>query len=235
METTVKQRLIAFIKYKKLSQKKFEQMVGVSNGYVNNIGRSIGTDKLEKIREVFPDLNTHWLINGGEGMLKKQSDVYELQDDGTGIVEDAVTFHPMVRETTKEWHRAPIIPATIVKQPKVNIRQYVKTNQADLEMFNVAVKDMSISMWHRMTDTSMYPRYYEGDYVAMLVVDKSVSVVPGNIYGVDTINYGFLVRILYPAEGGYIARAINRDEYPDFLIPQSEILGVFRKMMQVRF
>ena len=42
METSVKQRLIEFIKYKDLSQRKFEQLVGLSNGFVNNISKGIG-------------------------------------------------------------------------------------------------------------------------------------------------------------------------------------------------
>jgi hypothetical protein len=42
MEHTVKERLIQFIKYKGLSQRKFEIEVGLSNGYINNIMNGIG-------------------------------------------------------------------------------------------------------------------------------------------------------------------------------------------------
>lgn len=35
MEQTVKERLIQFIKYKGLSQRKFEIEVGLSNGYIH--------------------------------------------------------------------------------------------------------------------------------------------------------------------------------------------------------
>lgn len=64
METTVKQRLIYFIKSKGFSQGRFEKEVGLSNGFVNNISKGIGADKLQRILRSFPDLNQSWLLNG---------------------------------------------------------------------------------------------------------------------------------------------------------------------------
>lgn len=76
MEGTVKERLIRFIKSKGLSQKKFEQVVGLSNGYVNNISRSIGADKMQSILCAFPELNQTWLLTGeGEMLIKKSVDI----------------------------------------------------------------------------------------------------------------------------------------------------------------
>lgn len=69
METTVKERLTKFIKYKGLSQKKFEEVVGLSNGYVNNIRRSITIEKLQKIALCFPELNKTWILTGEGTML----------------------------------------------------------------------------------------------------------------------------------------------------------------------
>lgn len=78
METTVKQRLINFIKYKELSQKRFEGMIGAGNGYVKNISRGIGADKQKRIKEVFPELNMAWLLLGEGNMLVE---VVEHDDD----------------------------------------------------------------------------------------------------------------------------------------------------------
>ena len=59
---TVKERLILFIKHLGISQRAFEQSVGLSNGYVNNIRKSIQPDKVQKIAQKYPDLNTGWLM-----------------------------------------------------------------------------------------------------------------------------------------------------------------------------
>ena len=69
METTVKQRLIEFLKYMKIGQSKFEKRIGAGNGFVNNIVKSIGTEKLQSIKREFPELNTEWLLYVAGEML----------------------------------------------------------------------------------------------------------------------------------------------------------------------
>lgn len=72
MEETVKQRLIKFIKFKSLSQAKFEKAIGVSNGFVNNISKSIGVEKAQRISNIYPELNIGWLLTGEGEMLKEE-------------------------------------------------------------------------------------------------------------------------------------------------------------------
>ncbi len=69
MQETVKQRLISFLSYKGLSQKKFEDAVGLSNGYINNLKESPSSVKVQKIFNTFPDLNKDWLLTGEGEML----------------------------------------------------------------------------------------------------------------------------------------------------------------------
>lgn len=68
---TVKERIIQFIKYKQISKTSFEKQVGLSNGFVNNIRISIQPKTLLKISEIFPDLNTSWLLTGNGSMLNE--------------------------------------------------------------------------------------------------------------------------------------------------------------------
>lgn len=70
MEQTVKQRLILFLKERKLSQREFSERVGLSSGYVNAIRNSIQPKTIHKIALRFPDLNTGWLLTGEGEMLK---------------------------------------------------------------------------------------------------------------------------------------------------------------------
>lgn len=71
---SVKQRLIDFISYKKISIRAFEKAVGLSNGYVNNISVSIKYEKMQMISLRFPELNPIWLMMGEGEMLKKSDE-----------------------------------------------------------------------------------------------------------------------------------------------------------------
>ena len=67
---TVKERLKEFIDFKKISDRAFCASIGgVSFNYVNSIRKSIQPDKLKRITDVYPELNTRWLMTGDGEML----------------------------------------------------------------------------------------------------------------------------------------------------------------------
>ncbi|WP_392448036.1 helix-turn-helix transcriptional regulator [Capnocytophaga canis] len=69
METSVKERVKDFLAHLKIGQNKFEEKVGFSNGYINNV-KSLGSDKLNMIATEYPQLNLEWLITGRGRMIK---------------------------------------------------------------------------------------------------------------------------------------------------------------------
>lgn len=71
---TIKQRLVSFLAYKGIGQTKFEEICGLSRGYVAKIGVSIGADKVLQICSAFPDLSRDWLLAGEGSMLKDTQD-----------------------------------------------------------------------------------------------------------------------------------------------------------------
>lgn len=70
--SNVKERLSQFIKFKNMSVVEFERLIGVSNGYVSSISKSIQPDKLEIISDTNPDLSIEWLLIGRGSMLKSE-------------------------------------------------------------------------------------------------------------------------------------------------------------------
>jgi len=73
METTVKERLIFFLSYKKIGQNRFEKESGISNGYISHLKSSIGSDVLTKIINTYNDLNIVWLLTGNGEMLNVET------------------------------------------------------------------------------------------------------------------------------------------------------------------
>lgn len=84
----VKDRLVEFLKFEKISQKKFADKVGVSTGFVNAIRVSISPSTLSKIQSCYPKLNIEWLITGEGDMLKPQPEVVTEADDSSSQCND---------------------------------------------------------------------------------------------------------------------------------------------------
>ena len=69
---TVKERVVEYICYKKISKSDFCRAIGVSVAFVSSIRTSIQPDKIKSIALNFPDLNTGWLMTGEGEMLKDE-------------------------------------------------------------------------------------------------------------------------------------------------------------------
>lgn len=90
---TVKDRIITYIKHTGISQKKFEETVGISNGYVNNVKASPSSTVLQKIFGAYPELNKDWLLTGEGPMLTSDlsGSGNVVGGVGGGAVEDMAT------------------------------------------------------------------------------------------------------------------------------------------------
>ena len=86
METTVKERLIKYLKIKKVGQNKFERLAGISNGYISHLKSSPSTEILMKILDAAPDLNQAWLLTGeGEMLLPRTCSTTTINDQHTSV------------------------------------------------------------------------------------------------------------------------------------------------------
>lgn len=69
MENPTKQRLTQFIEKKRISQRQFERLVGVSSGYFTHLRDAPKELVLQRIFNSFPDLSRDWLLTGEGDML----------------------------------------------------------------------------------------------------------------------------------------------------------------------
>lgn len=69
----IKDRLLLFINYKKISVARFEKVSGLSNGYVKNFKGNFSAPKLEGVLRAFPDLSRTWLLSGDGDMIVNNS------------------------------------------------------------------------------------------------------------------------------------------------------------------
>lgn len=68
----IKERLLQVAKSQDLSIRAFEEKCGLGRGNISNMGEasSIGSDKLTKIIDTFPEIDLYWLLLGVGDMLR---------------------------------------------------------------------------------------------------------------------------------------------------------------------
>lgn len=208
----VKERLIEFIKYKGLSLSKFEKYVGLSNGYVYNISKGIGSDKLQRILAKFPELNQDWIISGEGEMLKSAPEIASAQ--GESMKEYETWLLPM------DSHGGSLsgIPAdgTLLQ----NCERVISP---------IKGVDFAISVY----GDSMSPEYPSGSRVLIKRINPESFIEWGRTYVLDTCNGVLIKEVLHCQREGYITcHSINRDpKYADFDIPMSDVYGMYRVLM----
>lgn len=210
MKHAIKERIIQFIKYKGISKNAFENACSMSKRYISNLKGTPGARIIKNIHDAFPELNTSWLITGTGEMLSESTETQE-----------AVLL---------DENRAPILPTLVAGRPNVDILEFVHNNVENLELSRIIVLDTPIDLWHMIRDDALSPTLKIGDKIALLAYDRGKeNPIPGKIYAVDTTSNGLVIRKLIPEENvGYIAKSLNEEKYPDFVIKEDEIIRIFR-------
>lgn len=250
MEKTVKERLISFIKYKGISQGVFERMCGMSNGYINNMRKGLGVEKLQNMLSVFPDLNREWLLYGEGSMLNapspspgiSQHNVHgsnNYVDMGSSV--GGMAFCPQCgrsepfAEAEDAPVAAPIVPTQLTTAPDTDVLEAIENADGGLEFSPIIAQGVDIKMWHRVKDMAMSPKYEPGDLLAIWPYEQGKErPIPGKPYVINTVSNGMIVRKLFPCAEGYIARAINAEDFPEFLIEKEEVVRIFRIIIAAR-
>lgn len=196
---TVKERLVAFIKEKGLSQSRFEKSVGLSNGFVNNISKGIGADKLQKILCVYPDLSTKWLLTG-EGEMIKINEIKSSVDE-------------------RNKNTRPRIPYDSAAGTLTETIEGVTEYQCEEVPVISAFPHYDFTI--RVVGRSMEPEYFAGDEVACLKVNERRFLQWGRVHVLDTTQ-GVVIKRIYDDGDCITCRSYN-PEFPDFSIPKEDI------------
>ena len=101
----MKERILQFIEYKRLSKNKFYKETGLSNGILDKQG-GISSDSLEKIYCVYPEINLDWLLTGQGEILKKEGLVQQAHNNISSTINQHQTIHaPEDYETLKQENK----------------------------------------------------------------------------------------------------------------------------------
>lgn len=210
MEETVKDRLTRFRQYKKLGQGKFEKLSGLSNGYLTQLRKAPGSEKLQRILCAFPDLNRTWLLTGEGDMLNG--------------VQAEQTIQP---STESDIHLIPLLPVSAQGGSLNDFAVSIKESSCEKIISPIKGADYAMSV----SGESMAPEYPSGSQILIKRIDEKAFIDWGRVYVLDTCN-GTVIKRLFPSETAdkVLCKSIN-PEFPPFEVSLSDVYAVYRVLM----
>lgn len=197
-----KSNLLIFIKEKKLSKSDFYKITGLSNGFLDK-GGSVTSSNLETILKHFPEISLEWLVTGQGPMLRKDLPLARPSDAGVPLIPiDAIAGIPAGDNLGLRF---------------IDCEHYIVPEFANL----------NVEYMIRVSGSSMYPKYSNGDILACRRVQDILFFQWGKIYVIDS-SQGALVKRVFEDEDPerILLVSDNKEKYPPFSIPKSDIRSV---------
>ena len=210
----IKERFDSFIRYKGLSRRKFQDAIGVSNSYIQNISKGISNDVLNRISIQYPELNTNWLLTGIGEMLQSA----ERNEKSISVPQTAVS--------TKQRKGALIydIDATCgLSGRDIEFTDEKVIGSIDAPEINPDSKIIFA------TGDSMLPLIASGDRVVIRKIESWDYFNYGQVYLIITNEYRLIKRVRrHPKDSDnlILLRSENPD-YDDIDLPKREIIHLF--------
>lgn len=245
MASGISERLLEFIRANHLRTNEFERMCGMSNGYVKNIRKTVGVEKLERILTVFPRLSKEWLLYGEGEMLRPTNNV--TINHSPNAIANAGDHVSIVGHTTTnsygdspdmERNWCPVVPRNVATMPETDTIEYLRASNAREHFERLYSGRAPVDMWMQMNDRSLEPYIMQGDYIGLKAYPKGVyDIFQGDIYAIDTRFDGIKVRVIKNGknETTIMACSYNKQDYPDQEIPKSDIIRVYKKVLMFRY
>jgi transcriptional regulator with XRE-family HTH domain len=237
-------KIKAIMQHYGLNQTDFSAKTGIPKTSVSKIlrgERTCGEGVANKILLAFDNINAAWLfedtgqmLSGGNSCQTFSGDITVNGNGNTNIghgntyINDTGNNDDATYIEVEEVERAPILSATLARAPQVDVLEAVSEKADELEKAPVGVFNAPVSVWYRVQDESLAPKYEVGDLLALWAYPKGEEdPIPGKMYGINTSTNGLIVRRLFPQEdGGYIAKAANREEFPDYRIKPGNVVQI---------
>lgn len=198
-----------------ISQQEAARLLKVQQAAVSNQinGRPFGKNSASKWNRVF-GFRINWLLTG-EGLMFDPKDnethEYHLED------------HPELNHDND----IPVIPARLFRAPEINIYEYV-INSENVDRLPPVPHFQKHDIFATCPGDAMAPKICRGYLIALRRMPKDSTIINGEIYVIDTKSNGMFLRRIVDTGESLRFIAENQVDFPDFELPYSDIINVFR-------
>lgn len=236
----VRDRLEYYIAHKGLSVRRFEILIGASNGYVSNIKLNITPAKQKQIQSAFPDLNMSWVLTGEGDMLRHApsqnitGDNNIVGNSNTG--NNTIIANAQAQKGTNN-HSKPIVPKYLTSQPNTDVYKILNTDGHSLQLDSMAAIPPynNFDFYYMVRQDAMKPLYKEGDVLALAHTERGSDIVQGASMIIDTNDFGFLLRRIYDRGDYYECRIINENSsFETQKIAKTKVIRLYRIVYSIR-
>ena len=197
-------RIVQYLERKGIKISAFEKEIGLGNTTLSKAyktGGSIGSDKIEKILSLCPDLSPLWLVTG-EGEM----------------------FVDAMAARNSSSKQIPLIPIEAFAGPG-------EPNYEDerIQDYYTVTDFKESDFLLRVKGDSMTPKYNGGDIVACKKVDKSnlYFLQWGRVYVIYTMSQGAMIKRIHPSgKEGWITCVSENIKYAPFDVPMDDIVSI---------
>lgn len=217
---SVKERLKTYTKYIKITISDFEKSLGVANGYVNSISKSVGLDKVELILEKYPNLSIEWLLTGQGSMIRPDREVAEGKRSMMSMPKED---QERIATATPSGGGIPLIPLDAMAGFGTGEMQVLEQEceRYIVPMFREAQFLIPVK------GASMQPKYNSGDLVACKkLVLTDIFFQWNKVYVLDTAQGALIKRICKGSDTEHIKLVSENEKYDPFELHLSQVNSV---------
>lgn len=216
------ERFDKYMKHKGLNDNQVTVECKLSQGLLGQArkGKSdLGTKTIERILNVYQDLNKVWLMTGEGDMLSSTSSAKPQQSKKAE------------RVTDDEAYKVPLVPISALAGSLNDFSLSVKRD--DCETVISPIKDIDMAI--KISGDSMEPEYPSDSQVFVKKINERAFLEWGRVYVLNTCNGIVIKRLMPTADPNTVLCESINPKYPPFEVNLENVNGVYRVMMCMSF